>query len=434
MKKIYTIILGLGIWLLIPFISNAQHWETLSQQYTNTDWHLKMIFASGYSNIVTTSLLNRSGDHYISFDGGDSWSNMDSQFDDIKFTGVSIGRDGSVLIGTHGGEAWSYVSSKFYKSPDGLSDWEDLGQLFSPDVVDQNTRKLYDVTRNNTFFIGRGTNIQKSTDNGQTWNILFAIPLSGIHPISLAASYSGDTIIIGSYNQGIYYSHDGGESFQSSESGIGNINVGGVFVLPNGTIIATALNGFYKSTDGGVSFNSIDYIDLDTNEPIYAMFTFVLYNEARNQFYLVANAGGNNKVFVSTDACATWKNITGDLGSNDIIDFAVSKDHLFAVKSDQDPNIYRIKIDDLGLGNSGVSTTEMNNVFMYPNPATHNIYFENLPEKSTISIINNLGQLVYQSNSENTPETIDVSSFAAGIYMVKIDSNHKVISKKLVVK
>ena len=87
----------------------------------------------------------------------------------------------------------------------------------------------------------------------------------------------------------------------------------------------------------------------------------------------------------------------------------------------------------------GVSSIEANqNLTLYPNPAceTVSIKFENHSTKAiTASIFSAKGNAVWVKNSTGTiNETIDLSAFARGNYVVKIQNGQNVVVKKLVVK
>ena len=83
---------------------------------------------------------------------------------------------------------------------------------------------------------------------------------------------------------------------------------------------------------------------------------------------------------------------------------------------------------------NGVETNSPQmSVDIFPNPATESINVHNIPGGSTITITDMTGKLIYSSFHTNTQETINASTYANGIYVVRITSDGKVISRKLVV-
>ncbi len=93
-----------------------------------------------------------------------------------------------------------------------------------------------------------------------------------------------------------------------------------------------------------------------------------------------------------------------------------------------------------GGGNSWMvgleESTEKNIDFsLYPNPAQTliNIEFENASsENYTISIVNVLGQTVYSKQTNDSKIQISVDEFLSGIYLVKVQSDKGMLSKKFI--
>lgn len=79
----------------------------------------------------------------------------------------------------------------------------------------------------------------------------------------------------------------------------------------------------------------------------------------------------------------------------------------------------------------GINETLEKRVIVYPNPANNilNIVSPN----STISIYNTIGQLVFETKSEEGTTTINISSFDSGSYIVKITNEGETVSKTLIV-
>jgi hypothetical protein len=77
-------------------------------------------------------------------------------------------------------------------------------------------------------------------------------------------------------------------------------------------------------------------------------------------------------------------------------------------------------------------------ILVEPNPATDNIFvsFSNLNEDTQIKLINVQGQIVYSNIvkqvSGRYKKSIQVGSFAKGIYLLQLESNSKVITKKVI--
>ena len=89
------------------------------------------------------------------------------------------------------------------------------------------------------------------------------------------------------------------------------------------------------------------------------------------------------------------------------------------------------------INTTGIHNLEIDNAFkVYPNP-NNGIFTIEVNEsihEGTISVINMLGAIVYQTECYNMEKTIDVSNFGKGIFFVKIESEGKTHTKKIIVK
>jgi hypothetical protein len=83
----------------------------------------------------------------------------------------------------------------------------------------------------------------------------------------------------------------------------------------------------------------------------------------------------------------------------------------------------------------GLSSTKFDNDFyMYPNPAKSILNIKTKANSSkNIRIYSILGQKIKEINSNNSHSIINLSSFSKGIYLVKIKSDDKTVSKKLII-
>ena len=90
--------------------------------------------------------------------------------------------------------------------------------------------------------------------------------------------------------------------------------------------------------------------------------------------------------------------------------------------------------DGIGSHTSVLSTN--NSIFesfkMFPNPTSGNFVHFNVTEDATINIYNILGKLIQSVEVTQNKNSIDVSKFSDGIYMLKINSGKQFITKKLI--
>jgi hypothetical protein len=78
-----------------------------------------------------------------------------------------------------------------------------------------------------------------------------------------------------------------------------------------------------------------------------------------------------------------------------------------------------------------VSEINKTNLNIYPNPTTGLVNIENA-EGATIELINVLGQSVMKIENAKSVETIDLSAFESGTYIVKVQNDNNTTTKKIV--
>ena len=67
---------------------------------------------------------------------------------------------------------------------------------------------------------------------------------------------------------------------------------------------------------------------------------------------------------------------------------------------------------------------------MYPNPASHQITIE-AEGMNQVTLINMLGQMVYDVALEGDMTTISLAGYESGLYMVRINTEKGVITKQI---
>ena len=115
------------------------------------------------------------------------------------------------------------------------------------------------------------------------------------------------------------------------------------------------------------------------------------------------------------------------------------------VNAINDKQYYRLKQTDFNKRFTyskiiAVQSNAINNlpkINVYPNPTTHEITIElgnlNLNNNAELQLINELGQIVFAKNKLiNHLETIDLSAFPNGQYVILVKSDKQVVSRKLV--
>ena len=78
---------------------------------------------------------------------------------------------------------------------------------------------------------------------------------------------------------------------------------------------------------------------------------------------------------------------------------------------------------------AGVSSQQLENVNMYPNPVENKLFINSKETLNKVEIFNLLGKKVL---STTNTKSIDVSSLSKSVYLVKISSDKGISTKKLV--
>jgi hypothetical protein len=227
---------------------------------------------------------------------------------------------------------------------------------------------------------------------------------------------------------------------------------------PNGFQINTASNGskvWATNLDGAY--------DNEENSRIFSpCFDFSNITTAPYIVFDINHVFGPNadrgQLKYTTDDGATWKNMGGFLfgASNNwetiqyqlptIIGESNVKFQVLAISDKNDDVDEGIAVDNFRISLTPIitNTTELElltGMNVYPNPSTglFNINIQNMPNEAvTLNVLDALGRIVtsYQTTVNNDDATIrlDLSTFAKGIYLLQLQSNHGQITKKIMVK
>jgi endonuclease I/chitodextrinase len=80
----------------------------------------------------------------------------------------------------------------------------------------------------------------------------------------------------------------------------------------------------------------------------------------------------------------------------------------------------------------GTKNTAFESFKMYPNPTNGNRIYFNVAEDATIQIYSVLGKLIQSAEVTKNKNSVDISKFATGMYLLKINSGKQFITKKLI--
>ena len=79
-------------------------------------------------------------------------------------------------------------------------------------------------------------------------------------------------------------------------------------------------------------------------------------------------------------------------------------------------------------------SVESNKIIVYPNPANENIFIVSPNEIFEVSILNSIGQSIYESNINDINIQINTSNFDSGIYIIRIETINGMETHKVTIK
>jgi len=226
----------------------------------------------------------------------------------------------------------------------------------------------------------------------------------------------GSISLIEMYNNGHYY-NNGTFYFNRFYNNFNFYN--------NGTITST-----YDATNAGLWINSagssviIDhsFTNGDTISPPSAHLiiesTFVIHHNFLN---LDTISGSNNGSLIMQDSSYNAGIMYGEF-----------------VFCDNTTTVTSAPFIDLNTGTIASTitycqTTKIDNinndVCIFPNPAKNNIFIDINNSIKTVKILNNLGQILIETNKQN----IEINSLQMGIYFIVIETENTIVKRKLIV-
>jgi hypothetical protein len=82
---------------------------------------------------------------------------------------------------------------------------------------------------------------------------------------------------------------------------------------------------------------------------------------------------------------------------------------------------------------SGISEPTLDGFTIYPNPSNGILHISNAPQGSRIKLINTLGQVLVNMDSEDAQTSLDVSLFANGLYTIILESDGGMVTRKVLI-
>ncbi len=287
-------------------------------------------------------------------------------------------------------------------------------------------------TNPSTLFYG-GNKLMKTTDKATTWSELYSVPgqFNTIMELAVAPS-DGDNIVFAVSNGELKRTTDGGQNWTdiigslpttSPISGIAihSTNPDTIYVSYSGFAVSTKV---YKTTDAGATWENISYNlpNIPVNHIAYAAGT-------NDDVYIATDLG----VYVNSAGANTWTFYNTNLPYTQVmeLDFHYESNTIFAAT-------YGRGIWRSSLLNNSLSTPELDNrvdikVYPSPNNGVFSIDVKEFSGDYEVTVFNTVGGVVYHNTSTISSQKISLSDVVDGLYFVSIKIGEELVTKKIVV-
>jgi photosystem II stability/assembly factor-like uncharacterized protein len=287
-----------------------------------------------------------------------------------------------------------YISSQqFFTTSNGGEDWTDKHTFtgISPNAVSFSDSL-------NGYVGGDQGKLLKTVDGGLSWD---DISVAGVNINGLSV-ISADTVFVGADKGTFFYSHNGGTNWTPRATGTqDSLHHIKFFNSREGYLVTSG--GFIKTTDGGQTF-SLYEAPIKNNGKYMAQRFEVGYKRKSSSLYVI------NRSF---------------------------KDFIYV----NDINVLR-NPEYIPGGNTGIARNfdSPGDVNLYPNPnkGMFILQLNNIKgtEKVSYSVYNLLAQKIYQGTvmlrNGSAEETVDISAYMPGIYILTVQAGDKQLVQKMV--
>ena len=399
-----------------PTILNSSYYKDLT-----VGMGIRQFYKIGISQTDPVIVTGGSQDNGSSFLGADGnwidWYGADGM------EGFVDKNNSQLLYGTT--QFGNFIKyTVFINSVSGVSQPDDKGGDFNWNWV---VPFEQDPLIPNTIY-GAFDEVYKSLDGGNNWVSISQNFLDDIDQLKIAPTNSNKMYL--SINGDFWYTTNGGTIWtQSSVSFDGGV-VNSIAVHPtNPDKIAIATTGsekVYVSSDNGMTFTAMRW-DL----PNFSAQAVAWQDNGKDGLYVGMNYG---IYYTDNDLGDTWTAFNNGLPNVRINELEINTADSKLYAATYGRGLWR---SDLYNETLSVENFELNNLSLYPNPATNEVNLKwNVDENVTVRIYNTLGKLMFYGKNVTLINDfkVDVSGFETGVYFVKLNSSKGEVTKKLILK
>jgi hypothetical protein len=270
----------------------------------------------------------------------------------------------------------------------------------------------------NNLFAGTFYGAYLSTNNGTSWTATSFPDTDGVWTFAV-----NGTNLLAASSDNVFMTTNSGTSWNDWVGPDSLQYTIESFAINGSNIFAASNYGVYLSTNGGTSF-----IAQANSNFTPSLYPAIVANGTSN--LILGDDLGN--AYLSTDNGGSWTDFndgfeTGTFST--ISSLAICGQYIYAATNE---GIWRRPLTDI---TSIKNINAINNFVVYPNPASEAITVDSQqPLVNSVEIYNMLGDEMY-STTNNKPQTtneINISSFAKGVYFIKVNTNKGSVVKKFI--
>ena len=382
-------------------------WTELNSGTTN---HLISIFFTskdtGFACGISTFIQTENGG--LTWHSNSSINSVGKFFEQIDF----VNQDTGFII----------ADTNFYKSTDGGNQWTEYS---IPSAIQH--YQCLDFLNGKTGFVAGETGIYETTNGGTSWNLI-----SGLYNCINIKAISVDTLYIVDL------------AFQAEPTGFYSVNNGSNWTMINypffdpdimnppyyqmqfvdDSFMVSTTSGFIKSNDVGNNW-------LNPNDPLTIdLSASAVYFTSPDTGYLYG-ANDTSVILKTVDSGNSWIqcNLQMDTLKGIHCIYCLDGNNCFACG----PFGFIIKTTNGGVYNSTNNFPNPQTLFsLFPNPPTNNFTLQT-NHRGTLTITNQLGQLIFKTKIEKEKTQISTAGFAPGIYFVQLVTDKNISVQKIIV-
>jgi photosystem II stability/assembly factor-like uncharacterized protein len=356
---------------------------------------------------------------YRSVNNGNSWTHMNTGV--VGIPSIAFHADTMIV-------ADNYYPAKLFRSTNNGASFSAVSGIT---ILTGYVNALHS-TPQRTLLAGTSTGIFRSVNHGKAWTNVSTTPASFIRQLPNGTLYAFRSFSA----SGIFRSTNDGASWTEHKTGMGNTIVHSFAAAPNGDLFSGSDAGLFRSTDTG---NNWVRIDTQQSKP-YGI--YVAVNKEGILFFGGAKNGTNSTVHRSTNAGASWTQITPEISAIDNQTtirslFTSSSGYLFAGSS---LGVFRSQQKTTAVTVAGtVIPSEFSLEQNYPNPfnpVTTIRYHLAATAPVRLSVYDMLGREVRRlvedvRNAGTHTVQFDATALSSGIYYYSVTAGSFTMTKRM---